>query len=256
MKNAKKSMFITTILMVAVLIVAVSTATFAWYTASTQGTATNAVISSASSGDANIAVDWSNSGHGTTIQFDTVSALQPMVPQAEYANGTTFANFIFDSANIDTTGKFGAVVHPTPWLVNKNAVGTEGDDGYEAAKDTFYVINHNVNSSVTVRMTASFTESDLDDMINIAVFLDGELAAIMNKDGVAYKVGPVEQDSNEADLDPSTAAAIAGGTGFTFELAQAGGYKAITIKAWLDGDMLTSPDAGKDAGFSFTFKAE
>ena len=62
MKNAKKSMFITTILMVAVLIVAVSTATFAWYTASGTGSATGAVVQSAASGDANIAVDWVSNG--------------------------------------------------------------------------------------------------------------------------------------------------------------------------------------------------
>ncbi|MBO5773680.1 MAG: hypothetical protein J6R44_02475, partial [Clostridia bacterium] len=68
MKNAKKSMFITTILMVAVLIVAVSTATFAWYTAAAGGSVGTSTITSAKSQEANITIGWTAGDNTTSIE--------------------------------------------------------------------------------------------------------------------------------------------------------------------------------------------
>ena len=253
MKNAKKSMFITTILMVAVLIVAVSTATFAWYTASGTGSATGAALKAAESSDANIAVDWANNGHGTSIIFDSAeTSLQPMVPQADYlsadyisANGeASFDDFKFHSASVDLiSNTFNSVSAPSAWTVKQN----DGDG------TVFYVINHNVDSDVNVKMKASFT-GDIKNMVNVAVFIDGTLVAIFNEAGATYKVGPVVEDQAPSTVLASATAATSGADGYIFTVAKNGGYKAITIKAWLDGELLTSPNAGKTAGFSFNFE--
>ena len=256
MKNAKKSMFITTILMVAVLIVAVSTATFAWYTASGTGSATGAVVQSAASGDANIAVDWVSNGHGTNIVFNAQNALQPMVPQADYAADTKYGDFLFDSASVDVlTGKFNAVNNPGAWTVGnaliENGEGAE-DDIAANQYTSFYVINHNVDNPVNVTMTATFT-GDLADMVNVAVFFGGDLKVVFNNAGAKYTVGPVVEGALANALVDSAANAVNGATGYTFELPANGGNVQITVKAWLDGEMLTSPDAGKNAGFSFNF---
>ncbi|MBO7177991.1 MAG: hypothetical protein J6V69_02710, partial [Clostridia bacterium] len=106
MKNAKKSMFITTILMVAVLIVAVSTATFAWYTTTTGVNATNAAVSSASSESADIGIAWTNdlTTTSTSIDLGNGSPVLPMVPTADVAVGA--AGIEFNTAPVDLAGKF------------------------------------------------------------------------------------------------------------------------------------------------------
>lgn len=242
--KTKKSMFITTILMVAVLIVAVSTATFAWYTASGTATASNAVVTAAESADANIAISWTQGGQGTAIEFDTQNALQPMVPQDDYDMGTRFDAFLFDSASVDAiTGTFNEVSHPAAWTAKEK-------DGDATA---FYVTNFNVDNPVNVKMTAAFT-GDLAEMANVAVFAGDELVAIFNSTGAKYSVGPVEQNKDAATtIGKSAVAATAGNVGYTFNLAENGGNVKITIKAWLDGELLTSPLAGKSATVNFTF---
>ena len=136
-------MFITTILMVAVLIVAVSTATFAWYTSTQAVTATDAVVSSASSTSADISIGWSDADKTTTIALAGGPAIQPMVPTAAIAaDAETIA---FNTAPMNTVNEFTAAGgNATPWSINV-------DD-----KTSFFVINNNINEGVTVKMTATF----------------------------------------------------------------------------------------------------
>ena len=255
MKNTKRSMLITTVLMVVVLVVAISTSTFAWYTASNTGTATSAVVTSASAADANIAVGWESDATSTSIIFNE-QTVSPMVPNAE---PTADAEAItFQTANISTLGIFGAPTTATPWGVQNAAIGTEGDAGYVAAAtyDKFYVINHNVNAGVRVTMKAAIS-GDLADMLCIAVFVDGKLKAVLTN-MAAYRVGPITQGDEYTELADSTALLTAATTGFTFDLTASGTIEnnaEITVAAWLDGESLVSSKAGKSAAFDFSFTA-
>lgn len=82
MKTMRKSMFISTVLMVVLLIVALSTATFAWFSANNTVIATQTTMTAATSTDANITIGWepNPSGMGSSISFDSASALHPTIP--------------------------------------------------------------------------------------------------------------------------------------------------------------------------------
>lgn len=262
MKHMKRSMFISTILMVVVLVVALSTATFAWYTASNTGSASTGNLVAADSSAANIAVGWTNDATTTSITFASAPVtVNPMVPSAvpsiEDGSKTTYGALTFQTAPMDATGKFGTVAESTPWTVS---------DGAEAdAKTSFYVINHNVNASATVKMTCSIPANDgaetptpygNADKLVVAVFVNGDLAGIFTN-RTNYTVGPVAQGGEASKLGTSAvgitneisislAAEVKSGTGH---------FAEITVKAWLDGADLTQSFAKQTAVFSFSFTA-
>ncbi|HHT83989.1 MAG TPA: hypothetical protein GXZ92_06015 [Clostridiales bacterium] len=82
MKTMRKSMFISTVLMVVLLIVALSTATFAWFSANNTVIATQTTMTAATSTDANITIGWTTDPEqmGSSISFDSASALHPTIP--------------------------------------------------------------------------------------------------------------------------------------------------------------------------------
>ncbi len=101
MKHMKKSMFFSTILMVVLLIVALSTATFAWFTSNEQVSATETKLTAAKSSEANITIDWLNEAdddqanwrpNQASLKFNDITAeLEPKIPTAPLAgvaNGT------------------------------------------------------------------------------------------------------------------------------------------------------------------------
>lgn len=264
MKNTKRSMIITTVLMVVVLVVAISTSTFAWYTASNTGSATSAALKSAESSAANIAVGWNRDATGSSIAFSsTVQSLFPMCPKEVPTAGAS--SIVFNSANIDLEGNFNTPSDKTAWTINNPALGTEttDDDSDDVGADTlhsFFVINHNINTGATVTMTAEFTGDNAEKLL-VAVFVDNELKAIITEVS-QYVVGTIGTGNvtNANDLTKTSALKVAPSTGFEFSLAakaDAGTAHTAEIKimAWLDGTLLTSANAGKTTTFSFGFTA-
>ena len=258
MKNAKKSMFITTILMVAVLIVAVSTATFAWYTATTAATATDATLVAADSKAANVAIGWTDNATTNTIALNSQDGIAPMVPATAVTAGMAYDALAFKTSTIDTYNKFGAVTDATPWTV-VNA---------DPAATGFYVINHNVNNEVTVNLTCTI-DAAADDNNNgrlvVAIFVDGALAFVETHLS-GYKVGDYTYDAGTytegtllkqgalyTGLETSAVGLDKTQATITLKKANETGDSAfIQVKAWFDGQELTQTNAKQSASFSFT----
>ena len=263
MKHMKRSMFISTILMVVVLVVALSTATFAWYTASNTGSASTGNLVAANSSAANIAVGWTESDVTTAITFanaknkegqDTPVTVDPMVPIAAPSvtaeSETAYGDLTFQTAPMDSTGKFGPFASATPWTVSNGAETN--------AKTSFYVINHNVNAPATVKMSCNIPTEGNGNANNllVAVFVNGKLAGIFTK-RANYTVGPIDQGAEASKLTTSD-------VGITNEISISLGakvqsgqdhYAAISVKAWLDGADLVQALANQTAAFSFSFTA-
>lgn len=245
-------MFISTILMVVVLVVALSTATFAWYTASSSADAKNASLTAAHSAAANIAVGWTSSATGTEIDLatDTAVTVAPMIPTAAPVLDTTKYSgesnvLAFNTASIDTEGKFGAPASATPWKIAHET------------QDKFYVINHNVNAGAKVSMTCTISGDNADKLL-VAVFVKGTLAGIFTN-RTECTTGEIAQDTLASTLAPATIAAKK--TTITFDLAKeesagVNHFTEISVMAWLDGAALMQDSANKSAQFSFTFGAE
>lgn len=251
MKNAKKSMFITTILMVAVLIVAVSTATFAWYTSASTLEAAETTISSAASSSANIAITDDAAEIPTTnsvsITLSGAGDVLPMVPTAKIAVGAT--EIAYETAPITLAGIF----------------TKDGDTATPWVSKTFYVVNNNINNAVSVDMTATFgagADVDLSANLCVAVFVNDEVAGVFaNK---VYYYGEIEKDGVALEENGSLTACEASdiinpSTGkITINDIPAkdgsDNFAEITVYAWIDGADLASTNAAMEvAAFSFDF---
>ena len=272
MKNAKKSMFITTVLMVAVLIVAVSTATFAWYTATGSGTASQANLVAAQSSAANVAVGWANNSTTTSVVFGTAEAVvSPMAPIAAPTLDMDYSALSLQTGTLDNEGNFngedGVAAGATaiPWTVTDGAA--------QNPKDSFYVINHNVNAGVTVNMTinyaADIADSDPDtegnqpiaytnnERLVVAVFVDGKLKGVfLGEELEGYAAGPIVGGAAASTM-PIVTVGMTDSIAITLPAKATGNtnYAQIQVKAWLDGAELTQEFAAQKAAFSFAFNA-
>ena len=256
-------MFISTILMVVVLVVALSTATFAWYTANNQANTNAASVIAADSTSANIAIGWTPTATGTAIEFDTTQkTLDPMVPDAALAGEDawktmTYNNFKFSTASVDSTGTFGSATEGMPWTVSNAAYTPAGEGQSEVAVGThtsFFVINHNVNKAVNVTMTCEIgaaADTNNNSRLLVAVFVGGTLSGIFTNLN-EYTVGPVK--GLASGLAKSSTGKV---NEIVIPLAVKGEssdhYAEITVKAWLDGRELTQEHAKKTASFTFHF---
>lgn len=267
MKSTKKSLFITTIAMVVLMVVALSTATFAWYTASGTTKAENAVLKTAQSSSANIAIGWDKTSEAISVTFADNSAtapLAPMAPKALITTETTPTSIAFTTQTLDNEGNFnGAGESASPWRST--------EDG--GARQDFYVINNNLNAGTTVSMTLVFPDLTGDDEavaeqtqmkkgLKIVVFINDAAYAVFGES--TYQYGTITKGADGDSLTPADGTqekevevTALNGT-VTFNLAASNetddtDIAKITAMAWFDGEWLTQVDAGKGLGFSFNF---
>ncbi|MBR2480059.1 MAG: hypothetical protein IKB56_02000, partial [Clostridia bacterium] len=252
MKNAKKSMFITTILMVAVLIVAVSTATFAWYTTTTAVSASQATVKSASSESADIAIDWVSASTSTAIVLEGGPAIQPMAPTAAVTADTKKATMSFNTAPVDLEGNFTAAGATTaPWALSHTVTTGEEPDQVTNTYTSFYVINNNYNEATSVKMTATFGGT-LADNLCVAVFVGNDILGVFAKND--YEVGAITEGGTLTTCDFRVDPTDATDNYLTIADIAARGNAEISVYAWIDGVELTSVLANQEvATFSFSF---
>lgn len=271
MKNAKKSMFITTILMVAVLIVAVSTATFAWYTASGSGSASQANLVAAESSSANIAVGWESTASTTSVTFaETAAKVAPMCPTATPVIGTTtYTAMTFNTQSLNAAGQFNGNgdTNAKAWSVSDGAADTP--------KTSFFVINKNQNQEADVTMKINYltpegvTNANNDKLV-VAVFgkqgAETEstlLGVFSNVDGgfvtgtIANGKTPLGENGCLTKVDSATEnTPIVSQIVLKLKKANdVGAFVELSVYAWLDGTALTQEYASQTAAFSFSFNA-
>ncbi len=176
MKHMKKSMFITTLIMTVVLVVALSTATFAWYTANTNVTSNVVEVYTAQSTAASIVVSsgtytgpsMDNTTMNLTINAGSVgNGIQPMIPRAAFAIGETptayssaKASSFFNTANVGVDGNFlaaGADTAPAIITTTQAAGGTTPESPANT-QDYFYVVNTS-DSAHTISVNVVFADS-------------------------------------------------------------------------------------------------
>lgn len=99
----KKRLLITSIVMMLVVAVALSTATYAWFTSNSSVTASTIKLTAATSNESALGIGWiGTSAYGTasnSITADAAGTYQPMVPAA-LAAGTTPSTVGFEGATI------------------------------------------------------------------------------------------------------------------------------------------------------------
>lgn len=220
-KATKKSLFITTLLIVVLLIAAVATATFAWFTAQTQVTATGAQVTASAADVPNLAIGL-NAGTGpggalnrvnplTTVEFDNASLanIVPLAPATLSTEATTTKlTDNFYTAEIDSAGRFtraGATALPARLVT---AGISSGPHDTAVGGNAFFVANQaadggNNFSSVTFSLTDlavvdgdggvpdGYNAQNVLDLVRVAIFVGGATAAdsAMELKGVLARTG-------------------------------------------------------------------
>lgn len=148
-KTMKKSMVVTTVVMVLLLIAALSTATFAWYTAQNNASVTETLVTSASSNSASLVIDTaaatSNTANNASVDLTMTSATAAINP-AVYNGGaaptvgtTTYTDFAgkFITYTVDSKGNYASA----PGTTSVATIATVKGSGSEETKSSFFITN-------------------------------------------------------------------------------------------------------------------
>ena len=151
----KKRLLITSIVMMLVVAVALSTATYAWFTSNTSVTASTVTMTANTSTAQALGIGWDGEAASNTLVFTGTLTVDPMVPTA-LVNDTTTSGVQFYSSTIKTVAGHSVFNSNgdarTPFTFNN---GSE-----ESLKSAFYVKNLSTANSVTnVQVQANIESS-------------------------------------------------------------------------------------------------
>lgn len=96
----KKRLLITSIVMMLVVAVALSTATYAWFTSNNRVEASSLTLKASVSEGSSLSIGWLGGDSGTSISSDVYDVLQPMAPAALTVNSTKSEGLQFYSSTI------------------------------------------------------------------------------------------------------------------------------------------------------------
>ena len=285
----KKRLLITSIVMMLVVAVALSTATYAWFTSNTIVTASTVSFTANTSDADSIAIAWTgNDAPGTTLTAATArTEMNPMVPSAitigsqtstafaaAFKSGTLYSNNGVPTFNTDVD-----VATPVTWETTDNGATPA------AAAQSFYIKNMSLANTVgNIKVTATITDSNTsdeiaaDELVRIAVFTkdlkaDGKtseetdyiLRGVLAKKAASTAVGNPEANVAQATAVPSASAITATAANEGFKICKkatnadqslaANNQVDVVVIVWMDGEALTDTTAGVAATISLTFSA-
>lgn len=167
----KKRLLITSIVLMLVIALTLSTATYAWFTSNSQVTASDVVLYAESNNETALGIAWLGENPSTLITANAGASYKPMVPSAlviDTGNNspTNFNAITWSGATtyVDGEAKFNAPYDPAPVPYQYN--GTVESE----TVSTFYIKNlspANAISTITLTLTGV---SDTNNLIRVAVF--------------------------------------------------------------------------------------
>ena len=263
----KKRLLITSIVMMLVVAVALSTATYAWFTSATEVTASSITMTAGTSSSSALGIAWApsagtpstpafNNGYGTTITAAAPSAATPgFQPAAPTALGNSEPEFY--TAFIDAQGKFKSTPDTQTPVYRFN-------DGAQSPSNLIHVANLAASGSVNVNCTAEITGTNNNDgaaLIRIAIYEVTTVTEPSPATTYTYKglLGASAGSSNTAvGTITATNSASALLTESTTTSVSLGGIAAQTEKAyavyvWLDGATFDEAYSGTSASIILKF---
>ena len=259
-KFMKKRLLITSIVMMLVVAVALSTATYAWFTSNAGVTASSVQLTAASNADASIGIAWGSDPLSSAISAQGPAQNATWAPMAPptCANGTTAYGEQFKTATTRASGSnyvFNGPENATPFYYQSSS-----NDAY------FRVANTSTSNAATVTLTLadvtnSTVASDTNNLLRVGVFTcatasgDYKLAKVLSvTDDQAVAYGTITQGNNIADLVP-VANTYLTDTSYSFDLAASTGVLYFKVIAWMDGYALNDGNASSTATFGLNFSA-
>ena len=242
-----KSLFISTIAMVVMLIVALSVGTFAWYASQANVEATGATVGAIQTDASAIGIGFTSAtATANSVELGTTN-IRPMIPTAKPDTTTVEGSpLIFNEALLKTDENgdeiIAAIQTGTPWTEKGVSSGNELWIGNLDTQKTVYV-----TPTVTIPNLAS--SNDLSPLLRISIFTksgntythlgtwgDGNAYACNMSEGaslVGASPSTIEVADNEITLTAS-------GTSGTYFSITGNGKQQIKVFAWLEGTQLTT----------------
>ena len=240
----KKRLLITSIVMMLVVAVALSTATYAWFTSNDTVSASTVTLTAESNGGAALGIGWVDGTTGTTITANAATTYNPMVPSALVVDTgsntpTNFTAVTWSGATTRTVGGdpvFNTPYDPAPAPYQFN--GTVGGN----TKYIFYLENLSASNDINSITMSLSNVTDANDLLRVAVFTsateDGTYAlrAVLSKTTAqSTEWGTVQADASVAALCSTPVSTT---TTYVIDGLDAGDQLFFKVVVWLDGAAL------------------
>lgn len=266
-KRKAISGIIISLLVLILLFVGISTATYAWYSAINRALGDSITFTSSAyeqvGGD--LTIGWRINGGLNELTFDAPnSTLYPMIPKSEAVIGTTTYSDFINNFNYSAQS-FNNELHT--WIASFSGQNTTpyvctGSDG-GATFDYFYLNNRKTTEKQTVTIRYVIN-GDLAPYLRIALFMGDTLDTNSNEQnlfgmrlyGILANTDTIHYDQvEENDIisdTPYMNDVHRQSSAITF-LMNENSSKCISLVAWLDGVMISNQDIEKDTTFNITF---
>ena len=274
----KKRLLITSIVMMLVVAVALSTATYAWFTSATQVTANSITMTAGTSDSSALGIAWAtssgspsfNAGYGTEITAKAPTTAQGNGFQPAAPAALTDAEPAFYTAFIDSLGNFKAPGAATDvYRFTENVENTPSN--------LIHIANLAQSGTKSVMLTATISDptngaNDGTALVRIAAYVvttesnvtsysyKGVLSATSSTHNTAVGTitGPttVEQTTTpQAASSLLTVTSTAAATGINLGNIEAQHEITVAVYVWLDGAAFDEAESGKSASIELTFTA-
>lgn len=258
MLKSRKKMLLSSIAMLLVALVALGSATFAWYITNTTVTAETTTWNAASADG--LVIRHGISGAWTNKLEDLHTASNSMTP-ASITYGAFGADTLYGATGQGTAFDNGALSGSlAAQAVPQNSDGSPATSNQFFLVDTFYVA-----SSTSASKTANFTVKGAPvtgTYLNVAIYVDGTLRKVLTSDSTAStttKVGGTKTTPATGSADQALTVMSAAGVdmGTVTATAKADGKSGakIDIVAFVDGyNPLCKNSTANVTGVSLTYE--
>jgi hypothetical protein len=261
MKSWKGNAFISIILTLILLVVALSTATFAWFSANNVvNVSTISFVAETREGESlgDLQIAWTSEVETDSYLIDFAQPndsgidLKPIMPITAPVIGSTncvneFNEDIFATGFTSSTQEIGYYMYDGFYYDDDDEISPYKCIGTEEDQDSFYIIN--TNESFAQRLTIEYTiEGDLADKLCLAIFVEDTLQYVLSEsDNIYY--GIIEQNT-EVDDTRYVDNLVSVSNNNTSVIVPANSSIRMTMYAWYNGVTMTDSDVEKSSTLS------
>ena len=246
-------------IMVIMLFVVLSTATYAWYSANNVASVDSIVFTSSAVGQEEglLAIGSTPTTTSTTMTFGATEDFSPMIPVNAATLGTTTYSAFVNNFNKTSEGLNDLGI----WVAKVDGSPTTPTTLTCDNQTYFYVINRDPNADYTIKIDYIFDGSEdnaLQDKLHIAFFIGEDaqtatLLGIASSSNIHY--GAIAAGAPVADTPTMNSSVIKNTGEMSFHL-DANEYAVLRLVAWLDGVDMKVAHGSKSMLFSLTFRGE
>lgn len=262
--RSSTQLFFTTIAMILLLIIGLSTATFAWFSANSRVGSGAITFEARNTASASIYLGWDIDSLESEISFSAPEEIDPMVPLAEPVVGVTTPDAFYNSfysASVTPVGPLGE-----PSVFNENGFrvipykANQAPPDAVALQDYFYIINGSADPT-NVMMQVIF-EGVNAPLLRVALFTNeryvGTIRPYETDPMAATHFGPIIENSlagtdnfGQIPTELSLTFPIGGNNGVATDY-----YQRLDLVCWYDGVWLDENFMDTNAQISLIFRSQ